>query len=146
MMELGRQRGRCLPGNSWNIHTYFSRFELVFTVPAHILMTHPGFIFIFISPRFMLHSDLCQEGRLQSLKSEKVKANGLRAHFSLHHCSAGTSKGFFLGRLCSPRKPVDSRHKGWHHWPLVHFSEASRPHIHVLLYLLIVLQAEEQLY
>lgn len=59
----------------------FSKFEMLFTVPAHILMTHPHLIFI--SPRFMLHSNLCQEGLLQVVKSEKVEADGLLGHFSL---------------------------------------------------------------
>ena len=42
----------------------------MFTVPVHSLMTHP--CFILISPRFMLHSDLCQEPVLPFVKSAKV--------------------------------------------------------------------------
>lgn len=106
----------------WKLMEYpYLFFQDLNGIPAHILMMHPGFIFI--SPRFMLHSYLCQEDLLQFVKWEKVKADGLHVHFSLNHCSAhryGKIQKIFLGQLYSPRKPFESLHKGWHHWPVVH--------------------------
>lgn len=99
---------------------HFSRFEMGFTVPAHILTTHPGFVlFFFLIPRtFMLHSDLCQEGLLQLSKVGRGRGRWFACTFFppviVLHIVTGKFKRifFFIGQLCSLRKPIKSLHKG----------------------------------
>lgn len=119
---------------------------MLFTVPAHILMTHPHLIFI--SPRFLLHPNLCQEGLLQVVKSEKVDADGLRGHFSPKlFCTVlrENVKDFFEVSCAAGEHLLNCYIEDEiidHEWIFLQRSGL----IHVLLYSLMVLQAEDQFY